>query len=195
MINCDVMLDQQCSSIDPSLMVVKKLFSHTSLEQHLFLSKKVLNDVDNQLNPIIDTEILVDEFKEEADSHLEYLKESLKSDTEKADTLLGQKRKRLSENLIADKKFDIADKKRWLEFLHTDFKALKNKYVYRKLNNWKSRIRSKSVKGKGKYRMNRVAEEAIFQVIAEHAKAHHRRHVELETGYVDEQMQRLQAQT
>ena len=87
------------------LWLLTKLFSHTSLEQHLFLSRKVLNDVDNQLNPIIESlEIKIDEFKEEADSHLEYLKENLKSDLEKADTLLGQKRKRPSENLIAEKK-------------------------------------------------------------------------------------------
>ena len=172
------------------LWLLKKLFSHTSLEQHLFLSRKILNDVDNQLNPIIESlEIKINEFKEEADSHLEYLKENLKSDIEKADTLLGQKRKRLSENLIADKKFDLANKKRRLEFLHTDSKAFQNKYVYRKLNNGKSRIRNKIDKGQGKYHINRVAEEAIHQVIAEHAKAHHRKHGELETGYVDEQVQ------
>ena len=94
------------------IIVVKKLFSHTSLEQSFFLSRKVLNNVDNQLNPIIESsEIKISGFKEEVDSHLEYLKENLKSDIEKADTLLGQKRKRLSENLIADKKFDIANKK------------------------------------------------------------------------------------
>ena len=58
--------------------------------------------------------------------------------------------------------------------------------MYRKLNNWKSRIRRK-----GKYRINRVAEEAIYQVIAKHAKAHHRRHDELETEYVNEQLQWL----
>ena len=63
--------------------------------------------------------------------------------------------------------------------------------MYRKLNNWKSRIRSKIDKGKGKYHINIIiAEEAIYQVIAEHAKAHHRR---LETDYVDEQVQRLQS--
>ena len=115
----------------------------------------------------------------------------MKSDIEKADTLLGQKRKQLSENLIADKKFDIANKKRQLEFLHTDSEAFKNNYVYRKLNNWKTRTRSKIDKGKGKYPINIIiAEEAIYQVIAEHAKAHHRR---LATGYVDEQVQRLQS--
>ena len=65
--------------------------------------------------------------------------------------------------------------------------------MYRKLNNWKSTIESKIDKGKGKYHINWVAEEAIYQVTAEHAEAHHRRHGELETVYVDEQVQRLQS--
>ena len=70
--------------------------------------------------------------------------------------------------------------------------------MYGQLKNWKSKIRSKIGKEKGKYRINRVAEEAIYQVTAERPKAQHRWHgiSELETGYVDEQVQRLQkAQT
>ena len=98
----------------------------------------------------------------------------------------------MSENFIQDKEFDIYNKKQRLESLKKQTKKSKYQYTYRKLGQWRSSIRSSLGKKKGKYLIDRKAEEAIYQWLAEHAKAHHRRHGELNTWYLDEGRQRLQ---
>ena len=159
------------------LWLLKQPFSVTSLEQYLFLSKKVLYDVEDQLYPILEAlETKMEEFRRDAEKHVEQIKHSLKVNIEKEEHLLGQKRKRLSENLIQDKEFDIYNKKQRLESLKKQTKKLKYQYAYRKLGQWRSSIRSSLGKKKGKYLIDRKAEEAIYQRLAEHAKAHHRRH-------------------
>ena len=120
------------------------------------------------------------------------MKHNLKASIDKEDKLLEQKRKRLSQNLISDKEFDIENKRQRLESLEQNSKRLKFQYTYRKLGKWRSSIKSSFGKNKGKYRINRVAEDAIYQRLAEHAKAHRRRHGELNTSYLDEDAQRLQ---
>ena len=98
------------------LWLLKQLFSVTSLEQYLFLSKKVLYDVEDQLYPILEAlETKMEEFRRDAGKHVEQIKHSLKVNIEKEEHLLGQSRKRLSENLIQDKEFDIYNKKQRLE--------------------------------------------------------------------------------
>ena len=50
------------------------------------------------------------------------------------------------------------------------------KQVYRRLfNKWKPTLRSQKRKGQGKYKIDRGAETAIYDVLAEQAKAHSRR--------------------
>ena len=98
------------------LWLLKQLFSVTSLEQYLFLSKKVLYDVEDKLYPILEAlETKMEEFRRDAETHVEQIKHSLKVNIEKEEHLLGQKRKRLSKNLIQDKEFDIYNKKQRLE--------------------------------------------------------------------------------
>ena len=100
----------------------------------------------------------------------------------------------MSQNLIEDKEFDISNKKQRLERLQKDSKSIKRQFVSRKLHQWKSTIRSNFGNNKkGKFLIDRRAEEAIYKTITEHAKAHHRRHGEMETGYIDEATQHLQS--
>ena len=100
----------------------------------------------------------------------------------------------MSQNLIEDKEFDISNKKQRLERLQKDSISIKRQFVSRKLHQRKSTIRSNfGNKKRGKFLIDRRAEGAIYKTIAEHAKAHHRRHGEMETGYIDEATQRLQS--
>ena len=173
--------------------LLKQLSSMTSLEQHLFISRKILKDVEDQLRPIIaSTELKINSLNKEADKHVELMKHNLKASIDKEEKLLEQKRERQSENLISDKEFDTENKRQRLESLEQNSKRFKFQYTYRKLGKWRSSIRSSFGKNKGKYRINRVVEDAIYQRFAEHAKAHRRRHGELNTSYLDEDAQRLQ---
>ena len=125
------------------LWMLKRLFSNTSLEQYLFISRKMLGDVESHLTPIIGSlETKINEVKQEADIHVKCLTKQSKSRIDKAQTLLGQKWKRLSQNLIEDKEFDISNKKQRLERLQKDSKSIKRQFVSRKLHKWKSTIRS-----------------------------------------------------
>ena len=90
----------------------------TSLEQHLFISRKILKNVEDQLRPIIEsTELKINSLNKEADKHVELMKHNLKASIDKEEKLLEEKRKRLSENLISDKEFDIENKRQRLESL------------------------------------------------------------------------------
>ena len=74
------------------LWMLKRLFSNTSLEQYLFISRKLLGDVESHLTPIIESlETKINEVKQEADIHVKCLTKQLKSCIDKAQTLLGQK--------------------------------------------------------------------------------------------------------
>ena len=178
----------------PVYWLLNQLFSMTSLEQHLFISRKIRKDVEDQLHPIIkSTELKINSLNKEADKHAELMKHNLKASIDKEEKLLEQKRKRLSENLISDKEFDIENKRQRLESLEQNSKRFKFQSTYRKLGRWRSSIRSSFGKNKGKYRINRVAEDVIYQRLVEHAKAHRRRHGELNTNYLDEDSQRLES--
>ena len=100
------------------LWMLKRLFSNTSLEQCLFISRKLSGDVESHLTLTVESlETKINEEKQEA-------AKQLKSRIDKAQTLLGQKRKRSSQNLIEDKEFDISNKKQRLERLQNDSKGL-----------------------------------------------------------------------
>ena len=67
------------------LWMLKRLFSNTSLEQCLFISRKLLGDVESHLTPIIESlETKINEVKQEADIHVKCLTKQLKSRIDKA---------------------------------------------------------------------------------------------------------------
>ena len=70
---------------------------------------------------------------------------------------------------------------------------MKKQIVCRKFNQWKGKIKSQIGKKKGKYLVNRAAEEAIYDCLAENAKAHRRRHGKEGTSYKNEDSQRIQS--
>ena len=70
------------------LWMLKRLFWNTSLEQYLFISRKLLGDVESHLTPIIES---LETKINEADIHVKCLTKQLKSRIDKAQTLLGQK--------------------------------------------------------------------------------------------------------
>ena len=68
--------------------LLKQLFSMTSLEQHLFISRKTLKDVEDQLRPIIEsTELKINSLNKEADKHVELMKHNLKASTKRKNFL------------------------------------------------------------------------------------------------------------
>ena len=82
-------------------------------------------DVEDQLYPMEALETKMEEFRRDAEKHVEQIKHSLKVNIEKEEHLLGQKQKRLSENLIQDKEFDIYNEKQRLESLKKQTEKLK----------------------------------------------------------------------
>ena len=70
---------------------------------------------------------------------------------------------------------------------------MKKQIVYKKFNQWKEKIKSQIGKKKGKYFINRKTERAIYERLAENAKANRRRHGEKGTSYIDEESQRIQS--
>ena len=70
--------------------LLKELFlSITSLEQNLFISRKILKDVENQLRPIIEsTELKINILNKEADKHVKLMKYNLKARVDREEDFL-----------------------------------------------------------------------------------------------------------
>ena len=121
----------------------------------------------------------IGEVEADAKKHVEQTVSNLKQVIiEKKTEILTKRRKRLSENLISDCEYEIANKKQKLERLQKDSVKLRKQYVYRKFRVWKCNVLSQTGKKKGSYLIDRGAETAIFNVFAENSKAHRRCHGE-----------------
>jgi hypothetical protein len=98
---------------------------------------------------------------------------------------LERKRKRLATEEIED--FDVQIKKERL----THSRLPRKKLAKRKFKAWKQTLKSQRGKNKGKFRIDRGAERANFEVLEEQLKAHRRRWGDEGTGYLESEKRRL----
>ena len=134
----------------------------------------------------------IGEFEADAKKHVEQTVSNLKQVIKEKTKILTKRRKRLSENLMSDCEYEIANKKQKLERLQKDSVKFRKQYVYRKFRGWECNVLSQTGKKNGSYRIDRGAEIAIFNVLAENSKAHRRHHGEEGTVYMDKPSQRIQ---
>ena len=132
-------------------------------------------------------------LKEDADLSINNQIKDLKVKIDQQQDILNKKRDRLSDDLIEDREFEISVKQQRLERLQSNTSQMKKQIVYRKFNQWKGIIKSQVGKKKGKYLISRAAEKAIYDCLAENAKAHRRRHGEKGTSYINKDSQRIQS--
>ena len=115
----------------------------------------------------------------------------LANSIEKCDSMLERKRKRLCEEEIDEREFDIGNKKRRLNDMHQNAKHFKSQFAKKHFSKWKNTLKVQSGKKLGKYTINGGAERAIYSVLAEQLKAHRRHWGDEGTGYIEADEKRL----
>ena len=158
------------------VFILTSIYSGRTLKSVFGLNEKVVasaqRDTQEFLTIIEEKQTL---FDKEAENYLEKKLCELGKSVEAAEATLKRKRHRLDDGEIDNKEFEIANKKKRIDYVKSHMKGVK-KRVYRRLfNKWKSTLRSQKRKGQGKYKIDRGAETAIYDVLAEQAKAHSRR--------------------
>ena len=176
------------------IFILTQIFSSTSLTNYLGIPGILQRTSASQIKPFVE---LVDAklslLKEDVDLSINNQIKDLKVKIDQQQYILNKKRDRLSDDLIEDREFEISVKQQRLERLQSDTSQMKKQIVYRKFNQWKGKIKSQIGKKKGKYLINCAAEKAIYDCVAENAKAHRRRHGEEGTSYINEDSQRIQS--
>ena len=169
------------------------MFSKTGLKNCLHLNPDFVDKVQEQVQTLLwSVPDKIGEFEADAKKQVEQTVSNLKQVINEKTEILTKRRKRLSENLISDCEYEIANKKQKLERLQKDSVKFRKQYVYRKFRGWKCNVLSQMGKKKGSYLIDRGAETAVFNVLAENSKAHRRRHGEEGTVYMDEPSQQIQ---
>ena len=145
-----------------------QIFSSTSLTNYLGISGILPA---SQIKPFVElVDSKLSSLKEDVDLSINNQIKDLKVKIDQQQDILNKKRDRLSDDLIEDREFEISVKQQHLERLQSNTSQMKKQTVYRKFNQWKGKIKSQIRKKKGKYLINRAAEKAIYDRLAENAK-------------------------
>ncbi len=176
------------------VFVLSSICSSTKLALTLGMqhqrSQKIKQKVDGFLNEVSKKE---EETDVEAQSVMENIISRLQVELEKDINDLNMKRARLHDEEVESRNFDIEMKEERLGRLRGRSKHEAKKRISRRLfYKWKQNLMTQKGKGKGRYRIDRGAEHAIYEVLQEQLKAHRRRWGDEGTGYLEHE-QRIQS--
>ena len=114
-----------------------------------------------------------EQTESEAQSRLEALISRLQTDLNRCEREINIKRARLHDEEVESRNFDIEMKRETLRRLQGRSKKDVKKRISRRLfHKWKQTLMSQKGKGRGCYRMDRRAEQAVYEVLQEKLKAH-----------------------
>ena len=104
---------------------------------------------------------------------------------------LERKRKRLALDEVDDLEYELEIKRQRLTKLRQKPKQMMKRKAKRHFCSWKNSMKRQTGKNKGKFRIHRGAERAVYEVLEEQLKAHRRRWGEEGTGYLESHQKRL----
>lgn len=114
-----------------------------------------------------------EQTESEAQSRLEALISRLQTDLNRCEREINIKRARLHDEEVESINFDIEMKRETLRRLQGRSKKDVKKRISRRLfHKWKQNLLSQKGKGRGCYRIDRRAEQAVYEVLQEKLKAH-----------------------
>ena len=167
--------------------VLSTIFSPSKLALALGLqfqrTQNLKQKVEEFLNQMTET---TERLEEEAEKHIKDLISRLQHELVKDSGELDLKRARLHKEEVEEQQFEIDMKKRRLHGLNGISKVGAQKRLSkRKFKTWKQSLMSQKGKGKGRTKVDRGAEQAVYEVLQEQLKAHSRRWGEEGTGYLE----------
>lgn len=176
------------------IFVLSSMFSSTQLALMLGLqnqrTEKLKRTIEKFLSEVDKNQ---EQTESEAQSRLEALISRLQTDVNKCESEINIKRARLCDEEVGSREFDIKMKRERLTRLQGRSKKDVKKRISRRLfHKWKQNLLSQKGKGRGCYRIDRRAEQAVHEVLQEQLKAHTRRWGDEGTGYLEHE-QRIQS--
>ena len=164
------------SSKDRAILtfVLSSKFSSTQLALILGLqnqrTEKLRGTVETFLSEVDKNQ---EQTESEAQSRLEALISKLQTDLNRCEREINIKRAWLHDEEVESRNFDIEMKRERLRRLQGRSKKDVKKRISRRLfHKWKQNLLSQKGKGRGCYRIDRRAEQAVYEVLQEQLKAH-----------------------
>jgi hypothetical protein len=191
--NISPLMKLMSSSKDRAILqfVLSNIYSNQNLHYMLGYTSSTIKKLTSHVNDfLVQSEEMEGRCHEDADREVENVISQLEKVIREQENCLERKRKRLATEEIEDLDFDVQIKKQRLERL-TRSRLPRKKLAKRKFKAWKQTLKSQRGKNKGKFRIDRGAEKAIFEVLEEQLKAHHRRWGDEGTGYLESEKRRL----
>ena len=167
--------------------VLSSIFSATKLSLALGMQHQRTQNIKQKVDEFLDQ---MDEIHNQADGEakkrVEALISRLQLEIARDSDNLNLKRTRLHEEEIEERSFEIELKRRRLDGMEGKSKSSAEKRLSKRLiKKWKNSLMSQKGKGLGRYKIDRGAEQAIYEVLQEQLKAHNRRWGEEGTGYLE----------
>ena len=153
--------------------ILKKLFSTSSLTHCLGLSGTFLKEIVAYITPFIEqVESKLNSIKDETDQYINEQISVLNAKIKQQSNQLHMKRPQLSSQLIEGKEFELELKRQRHEKFENDPVTTKEQIVRNKFKKWKNKIKSQKGRKARSYLIDRRSETAIYERLAEDAKAH-----------------------
>jgi hypothetical protein len=110
--------------------ILSRMFSKTGLKNCLDLNPDFVDKVEGQVETLLwSVPDKIGEFEADAKKHVEETLSNLKQVINEKTEILNKRKKRLSENLILDYEYEIANKKQKLDTLQKDSVKFRKQYV------------------------------------------------------------------
>ena len=163
--------------------VLASIFNKNSLHMMLGYTSSMIDNTKTQVGGLLrEAETIREGLTKKVDNELSSIATKLKECIEKEEASLQRKRKTLSKEEEEDLQFEVDNKKRHLMKIKSKPKHVIQSKAKRHFSSWKQSFKSQKGKGKGKYQIDRGAEIAVYKILEEQVKAHHRRSEERRVG-------------
>ncbi len=188
------LLKLMSSSRDRAVLqfVLASIYSNNSLHKMLGYVSVTNNAIRKQVHDFLSQVELAEECsKEKAEKEIEKEITKLEETILQSEHSLERKRKRLAVDEVGDLEYELEIKRQRLTKLRHKPKQMMKRKAKRHFCSWKNSLKRQTGKNKGKFRIHRGAEQAVYEVLEEQLKAHRRRWGQEGTGYVESHQKRL----
>lgn len=172
--------------------VLASIYSNSNLHKMLGYVSVTVNAIKEQVCDFLSqVEITQECSMEKSEKAVEIEISKLEKTIIQSEHSLERKRKRLALDEVDDLEYELEIKRQRLTKLRQKPKQMMKRKAKRHFCSWKNSLKRQTGKNKGKFRIHRGAEQAVYEVLEEQLKAHRRRWGEEGTGYLESHQKRL----
>lgn len=172
--------------------VLASIYSNSNLHKMLGYVSVTVNAIKEQVCDFLSqVEITQECSMEKSEKAVEIEISKLEKTIIQSEHSLERKRKRLALDEVDDLEYELEIKRQRVTKLRQKPKQMMKRKAKRHFCSWKNSLKRQTGKNKGKFRIHRGAEQAVYEVLEEQLKARRRRWGEEGTGYLESHQKRL----